>query len=256
MIIYFSATGNTKYCAEFISRRTNDPHTLSINDMMKDGVREIDCANQKRLGIFVPVYDWDMSYAVAEFLRGVTFRNVPNDCFIYGIFTCGSASGISCETLKSILAEKALNLSASFAVAMPDNYVLLFPQKSDDAKRAMLERADIELQEVVNDIEAGNHVFRRKGRNLPGFMMFIIRKFFIPSQRKVKGFTVNDSCIGCGLCAKSCPMNIIVMKDNRPSWTEDKCACCLACLHRCPKRAINRGKSAKNGRYLNPNVSL
>ena len=256
MIMYFSATGNTKYCAEFISRRTNDPHTLSINDIMKNGVREIDCANQKRIGIFAPVYDWDMSYAVSEFLRSVTFKNAPDDCYIYGVFTCGSASGISGETLKAILAEKGLNLSASFVVAMPDNFVLLIPQKSDSAKRTMLAESDKELQQIANDIESGNHVFRCKGKKLPGFMMFIIRKIFIPSQRKVKGFTVNDNCTGCGLCAKSCPMNIIVMKDNRPFCTENKCACCLACLHRCPARAINKWRSAKNGRYLNPNVSL
>lgn len=256
MIIYFSATGNTKYCAEFISHSINDSNILSLNDMMKSGHDEINCGGEKRIGIFSPVYDWDMSYAVSEFLRGLTFQNLSDDCYVYGVFTCGGASGVSCKTLKSILSDKGINLSASFAVAMPDNFVPLIPQKSEDEKQLMLSEADKALQGIANDIESRRNILTVKGRKLPGFMMFMIRKFFIPSQKKVKGFTVNDSCTGCGLCERVCPMNIIVMKDNRPSWTADKCACCLACLHRCPNHAINRWRSAKNRRYINPNVSL
>ncbi len=256
MIMYFSATGNTKYCAEFIASRTNEGSVVSLNEMMKNGIHEIDCNGQKRLGIFTPVYDWNMAYSVSEFLTGLEFRNVPDDCYIYGVFTCGSASGISDETLKGILSEKGLKLSASFVVAMPDNFVLMLPQKSDDAKRAIFTNADKTLHEITKDIEEGNQVFRSMGRKLPGFMMFMIRKFFIPSQKKVKGFSVNDNCTGCGLCEKLCPMNIIVIENNRPVWKKDNCACCLACLHRCPQKAINRGRSAKNGRYTNPNVKM
>ena len=118
MIMYFSATGNTKYCAEFIASRTNEGSVVSLNEMMKNGIHEIDCNGQKRLGIFTPVYDWNMAYSVSEFLKGLEFRNVPDDCYIYGVFTCGSASGISDETLKGILSEKGLKLSASFVVAI------------------------------------------------------------------------------------------------------------------------------------------
>ena len=252
MIMYFSATGNTKYCAEYIASKTGD-NVVSMNDMMKNGITEIDCGGQKRIGIFAPVYAWSMAYAVSDFIAGLEFRNVPDDCYIYGVFTCGSSCGDCAGKLAELLSAKGLRLASAFSVIMPDNYVLLFPQKSDEDRRAMLERADTALREIADDILGGQHVFKLKGK-IPRFMASLIQKFFVPSQRKVKGFTVNNDCIGCGLCAKVCPMNIITLKDNRPSWTEDKCACCLACLHRCPKHAINRGKSAKNGRYINPNV--
>lgn len=256
MIMYFSATGNTKYCAEFIAKKLNDDSIVSLNDMIKKGINKIDCSGQKRIGIFSPVYDGDLAYAVSEFLERLEFQNVPEDCYIYGLFTCGSMSGNASERLQSVLSAKGLKLNASFVVVMPDNYVLMFPQKSDAKKQDTLKNADVTLQAVVKDIENGKEIFMRRGIKIPSFVMYLIHKFFIPSQRKVKGFTVNNDCIGCGLCAEVCPMNIIEIRDNRPVWINDKCACCLSCLHRCPKRAINRQKSEKNGRYLNPNVKL
>ena len=254
MILYFSATGNTKYCAELLASRTNDK-AVSLNGMMKNNLSVIDCEGEEALGIVAPTYDMDLAYAVAEFLERVELRNVSKDIYAYGVFTCGSVCGDCGETLKKILAAKDINLNAAFVVIMPDNYVPMFKQKSDKVKAAMLAKADETLNDITEDIKARKNIFKLTGR-LPRFVMFFIRKFMMPSQRKVKSFSVNDSCVGCGTCARVCPMNIIEMKDNRPVWTKDNCACCLACLHRCPKQAINRGKSAKNGRYLNPNVKL
>ena len=54
MILYFSATGNSKYCAEFLASRTDD-EIVSINDMMKHNVSSLDCKGAERLGIIAPV---------------------------------------------------------------------------------------------------------------------------------------------------------------------------------------------------------
>lgn len=254
MILYFSATGNSKYCAEYIASRTND-EVISLNDMMKTGVCSVNCEGAERLGIVAPVYDWDLAYAVSEFLDGLTFENVSGECCVYGLFTCGSNAGLADETLRAILCRKGITLNAAFAVSMPDNYVPMFRTASPEKKAMHLAEADESLKEITEEIIAKRHA-QKMTRKPSRFFVWLVRKFFMPSQRKVKGFSVNDDCIGCGLCEQVCPMNIITMKDKRPVWTRDECACCLACLHRCPKQAINRGRSAKNGRYTNPNVSL
>lgn len=254
MILYFSATGNSKYCAEFLASKTNDK-IISLNDMMRKNINVIDCTGEEFLGIAAPTYDFDLAYAVSDFLENLEFQNVSRDIYSYGIFTCGSNSGDSENTLRGILSRKNINLNAAFVVFMPDNYVLMFKQKSTEAKNKMLENAGKKLKEISECVINKKDV-QKTNKKLPKIFKWAVKKFFIPSQKKVKGFSVNENCIGCGKCEKVCPMNIIKIQNNRPVWTKDNCACCLACLHRCPKQAINRGNSAKNGRYINPDVNF
>ncbi|MBQ7216258.1 MAG: EFR1 family ferrodoxin [Synergistaceae bacterium] len=254
MILYFSATGNTKYCAEYIASRTDD-RIISVNDLMKLGASSVNCEGAERLGIFVPVYAWDFPRAVSDFLEAFRFEGLPSDCYVYGVFTCGSNAGRADETMSKILDSKGITLDAAFAVSMPDNYVLMFPTENPERRIKHLTDADTALKEFAEDISAKRHAAKMTKKPSKLFVK-LVQKFFVPSSRKVKGFRVNDDCIGCGLCARVCPMNIIELREGRPVWTKDSCACCLGCLHRCPSHAINRGRSAKNGRYINPNVTL
>ena len=66
---------------------------------------------------------------------------------------------------------------------------------------------------------------------------------------KADDFTVSDSCVGCGLCAKLCPLNNIMITDGKPSWGST-CTHCMACLGNCPKEAIEYGERTVNkGKY-------
>ena len=52
-----------------------------------------------------------------------------------------------------------------------------------------------------------------------------------------------DKCVGCGLCAKLCPMNAIELKDKKAVRNTDICNNCGRCIPTCKLNAIEAEKS-------------
>ncbi len=255
MVLYFSATGNSKYCAEKIANATENS-LFSLNDAIKNGITEIDFSGNKQIVIVSPVYDMGMSWAVKEYLESVDFQNVWGNVYICAVFTCGKSCGIAADEMREVLQQKHLWLDAAYSVCMPDTYIPMFPLTSKEKQQEILAKAEETLADVISKIQNRVSVIEMPPA-APKPMAKLIRKINIPKQKKTDHFWVKDTCIGCGLCEQVCPMNIIQIKAGKPVWTKDGCACCLGCIHRCPEQAIQYcKKTEKTGRYTNPNVKL
>ncbi len=255
MVLYFSATGNSKYCAEKIANATANS-LFSLNDAMKNGITEIDFSGNKQIVIVSPVYDMGMSWAVKEYLESAVFQNVWGNVYICAVFTCGKSCGIAADEMREVLQQKHLWLDAAFSVCMPDTYIPIFPLASQEKQQEILAKAEGALASVISKIQNRVSAFEMPPA-APKPMAKLIRKINIPKQKKTDHFWVKDTCIGCGLCEQVCPMNIIQIQDGKPVWKKDDCACCLGCIHRCPQQAIQYGnKTESRGRYVNPYVKL
>ncbi|MTI69566.1 MAG: DUF362 domain-containing protein [Firmicutes bacterium] len=49
---------------------------------------------------------------------------------------------------------------------------------------------------------------------------------------------IKEKCIGCGICAKNCPVDAISLENKKAKINKDKCIGCGECVTVCPKRAI------------------
>jgi formate hydrogenlyase subunit 6/NADH:ubiquinone oxidoreductase subunit I len=51
---------------------------------------------------------------------------------------------------------------------------------------------------------------------------------------------VDDTCIYCGICAKKCPVEAIIVDRAAKEWRvdDDKCTRCGLCVENCPKKSL------------------
>ncbi|MGD8521399.1 MAG: 4Fe-4S binding protein [Desulfobacterales bacterium] len=71
----------------------------------------------------------------------------------------------------------------------------------------------------------------------------IIRRRKIPRDQLMAVYFIRqtelDECIGCGNCAEICPVDAVIMVDERPEVDENWCIGCGVCAVSCPAKVIS-----------------
>lgn len=146
-----------------------------------------------------------------------------------------------------------MRVNALYSIRFPDTWTPMFDLRNAERNARINERAESAIDRVAAQIQA-----ETRGNHMQWPAPYFVRLFSHPSyeaMRRTAHFYVEESCIGCGLCAKNCPEQAIQMQAGKPVWVKEKCAACLGCLHRCPKFAIQYGEKTKHhGQYLHSAV--
>ena len=246
MILYFSATGNCKYVATKIAEATGD-EIISIVDCIRQGNYSF---QDKCIGIVSPTYDWALPSITREFLQKAELQAD----YLYYVATYGTSPGASSEYAQKYLGQ---TIQAFYSVRMPDTWTPVFDLSTAEKVAGFSDTTEDDIKAVIRHLrnkDCGQFMANRK----PKALVSIAYPFY-ELNRRTKNLHVEDACVGCGLCAKKCPVQAIEMKNKKPVWVKDKCVMCLGCLHRCPKFAIQygNGKATRtHGQYVNPNVKV
>lgn len=126
---------------------------------------------------------------------------------------------------------------------MPGSYVAFMENPDLAHAREMNQRAKKQLEALAPMI--------RRGEKLAPFRVTGAGKFMTIGR---PGFNTNGKGVGCGKCSRVCPLNNISMDGNVPKWGR-RCTHCMACVHQCPKAAVEFRKitEGKNRYYNNGN---
>lgn len=252
MIFYFTGTGNSGYIATELAKNTND-EIISIPELINNNERlEFTLKDNENIGFIFPIYAWAPPSMVIKFIEDIKFNNI-RDNYIFAVATCGANIGNGMKMIEKSLKDNNLYLNSGFSIAMPNNYIIMGDVDSKEEENEKLKEAKKKASEISNVINnKEKNVFQVKKGFLGGALTSIVSPMFNKYAMDTSKFFVTDKCTGCGICSKVCTCNNIKLDSKKPIWGE-KCSQCLACIHSCPVRAIEYGKSTANkGRYVNP----
>lgn len=233
--IYFSGTGNTKYCIKrFLERLGANGGAFPVEDAA--AVKAI--AGDNEIVFAYPVYYSNIPKIVGDFI--VNNKTLWQGKRVFIIATMGLFSGDGAGASARLFKRYGAVISGGLHLKMPDcigDVGLL--KKSPDDNREMIEQAarkiDIAAERYQNGRppQEGLSVFH----HIAG--LFGQRLWF---YGKTKNYTQNpkinsEKCIGCGACERLCPMANIKLKDSR-ALSGNRCTMCYRCFSECPKQAI------------------
>ena len=239
MIVYYTGTGNSRYCAQLLAARLGDELTDAFR-FIRDGVAAELCS--ARPWVFVtPTYGWQLPHIFADFLRAGSFTGCKA---VYFVMTCGSEIGDAGSRLRKLCAEKGFEYRGVLEVVMPENYVAMFPVPDAAEAAGIVDAAAPVLDAGVRCIAEGKPFPEKRSNVLDRVKTAVVNPVFYRFCIKASPFYVTDACIGCGRCALVCPLNNIRLADGRPVWG-DACTHCMACICGCPAQAVEYGRQSR-----------
>ncbi len=233
--IYFSGTGNTKYCIEkFLEYYDGKSKAISIEE--KRAVNEI--KENSDIVFAYPIYYSNIPKIVRDFITHNTELFYKKNVFLIatmGLFS-GDGAGCSARLLKRCYA----NIVGGLHLQMPDCVGdVKFLKKSLDKNKQIVKAADKKIEAAVKDFKKGLPMKEGLGvfyhlAGLFGQRLWFYNKTAVYTDK----LTIDESkCIGCGKCAAICPIKNLSMI-NQISVSRNKCTMCYRCISYCPQQAI------------------
>ncbi|MBQ8825897.1 MAG: EFR1 family ferrodoxin [Oscillospiraceae bacterium] len=232
--VYFSGTGNSKYCLEkFLSAYTGEYKLVSIeNSEACDMIRQ-----SEEIVIAYPVYFSNLPKILRDYI--VNNNQIWDGKKIFIIATMGLFSGDGSGVLARLLKKYGAVITGGLHLKMPDciadEKVL---KRSREANAELIRAAEEKILQAASNVRSG----KKQNEGLGFFCqiagLFGQRLWF---NNKTRNYTdklkISSSCIGCGICEAKCPMSNIRI-ENKKASAGNRCTMCYRCINLCPRKAV------------------
>ncbi len=250
-LYYFSGTGNTLYMAKRLKEKLNECELIPIAGLMNQNSIN---ATSEKVGFVFPVYTWSLPKIVYNFVEKIDLSNTK---YIFAVCTKGGPGRQYVIQMLNILLEpKNKILDAAFLTKVFSAYILAKPNPlhSKEKQIRRIKDAESKLDEWAELIRDNK---KTKGKKDSYYPMEDSYKSFIETvNTQDEKYYTDDNCNGCGICVQICPVDNMVLVNEKPEW-QHKCQLCLRCFHYCPQEAIQYGEYTEGReRYNHPYIKL
>lgn len=253
MIFCFSGCGNTAAVANTLAHELGE----KVVDIGVENDSTFNLAAHKRVIWAFPIYSWGLPVPVRGFIESVRLDGadrLPH----FMVATCGDDAGLADKSWRKLLRKRGWKSVSAHTVIMPNTYVSLpgFDTDSKPIADEKLQAAPERVSEIARSIRCQSPIDNVTRGKMPWLKTRIIYPFFMRFLCSPQKFKASDECNGCGNCSRNCPTRNINIVNGHPQWG-NRCAMCLGCYHRCPKRCIAYGAATKGkGHYICPVKNL
>ncbi len=231
LILYFSATGNTRFLAHRLKSMLGDEDTdiMSLKSFQKQGIPPVD-----ELIIMSPIHAFSITPLVINAVQSIDSTFIKKLHIInVGCNTLWINEGASLPLLK-IARQKNWALGINKTVAMPLTIVYRFPRdKGSEIIRESLTTLSHLAKAILEEKQDFTPIPRRA---------VLLSKISKLEHQAVKLFGLelfaNHKCSQCNGCAKLCPTKNITTYEGRPPKFGCNCMMCMSCIYSCPSSAI------------------
>lgn len=233
--IYFSGTGNTRYCIEkFVHHLDADARFIGIED--QQAVQVLEQSDFIVLGY--PIYFSNLPKIMRDFLQNN--QNAFSGKKVFIIATMGLFSGDGAGCAARMLRKYGAVIEGGLHLKMPDcigDEKLL--KKTAAENREIVKRAEQKIKRAAQALKSGQA--SQEGLSFLNHMagLFGQRLWFSSKTKRYSDKLKIDSkkCIGCGACVKLCPMGNLSV-ENQIAQHHNQCTMCYRCISHCPQQAI------------------
>ena len=233
--IYFSGTGNTKYCVtKLIQNLDEQAEVYSIEDC-----RALSAIQNGDTVVFgYPIYYSNLPKIVRDFIKENSALFRAKKVFIVATMGLFSGDGAGCSA--RLFKKYGATVLGGLHLKMPDcigDVKLL--KKSLEQNKALIAEADEKIRNAAQRIK--NNEYPKDGLNFFNRLAGLFgQRLYYPRKTKHYYHKIkvdSSKCVRCEACVHNCPLNNISLIDHEIKF-KNQCTMCYRCFSKCPQQAI------------------